>query len=196
MSANILDRRVYLLADHLDAILAAGEDLKRLSIGVGKLGETTETGSPSINQFASKAKTLEFAAIARIMQAREQAAALARRDDRFSVLADLFVGGTAIVIDAISHLADRDARAFMDGDDPLEYLRTRGLISADLGCLSIVQTIAIDEAFLLGGQIPLGVLLDMSAQFLDALEVHFSLFPELPAVAETKQEPVADHAAR
>ena len=121
-------------------------------------------------------------------QAREQAAALARRDNRFAVLAQLFVGGTAIVIDAISHLADRDARAFMDGHDPLEYLRTRGLLSPDCGCLSIVETISVDEAFLLGGQIPLGVLLDMCAQFLDTLEEHFALFPEIPDVAEHEPE--------
>ena len=184
MSVNSLDRRVYLLADHLDAILAAGEDLKRLSIGVGQHHETIDPDPQSINKFASDAKTLEFAAIARIMQAREQASALARRDDRFALLANLFVGGTAIVIDAISHLVDRDARAFADGDDPLEYLRTRGLISPDCGCLSIVETISIDEAFLLGGRIPLGALLDMSAQFLDALEEHFALFPEIPSIGE------------
>ena len=196
MSVNLSDRSVYLLADHLDAILAAGEDLKRLSIGVGRHGETADPDPQSINQFASEAKMLEFAAIARIMQAREQAAALARRDNRFAVLAQLFVGGTAIVIDAISHLADRDARAFMDGHDPLEYLRTRGLLSPDCGCLSIVETISVDEAFLLGGQIPLGVLLDMSAQFLDALEEHFALFPEIPDVAEHEREAVTAPAAQ
>lgn len=184
MQDNLPDRRIYLLADHLDAILAAGEDLQRLSIRIRQNSGGAESDQLSINAFAHEAKTLEFAAIARIMRAREHASALAHDGVQFAPLARLFVGGTAIVVDAVSHLADRDARAFSDGNDPLEYLRTRGLISPDSGCLAIVEAIAIDETFMLGGQIPLGALLDMCAQFLDTLEEHAALFPEIPELSE------------
>ena len=49
-----------------------------------------------------------------------------------------------------------------------------------MGCLSFIRDIEIRDDFLLAGQIELGPFLDMCATFLDTLEEHFALFPEIP----------------
>jgi hypothetical protein len=180
--AGAIDRRVYLLADHLDAILAAGEDLKQLSLDYAacRAPDSRANGALTLNTFVQRARVLEIAAMGRIKLARENASALARSQDQFALLARLFAAGTAVVVDAIDDVCDAEAHAFRDGFDPLAYMRARGLIGPDTGCLSVVEQVAIDDTFLLAGRIELGVLLDMCAQFLDTLDQQFDLFPELP----------------
>ena len=172
---------VYLLADHLDALLATGEDLK----GAPPFQcVSTPHGQEqqSLQEYVNTIMLLEFSAIARMLRAREQAAAVAQTDLRFALLADLFVSATAIVVDAVENLTDRVDREFVQGADPIAYLSSRGLISDDVGCLSFIRDIAIRDDFLLAGQIELGPLLDMCATFLDTLEEQFALFPEIPEV--------------
>ena len=195
LSNSFADRRIYLLADHLDAVLAAGEDLCRLRFShmapaksrpsSGSKPTNSATGL-SLNHFVQQARCLEINAMGRIKQAREHAQHLSRvlavHDHRFAPLAGLFVAGTAVVVDAIDDVCDSERHAFADGFDPLVFLRVRGLISEDEGCLNIVESLQINDEFLLAGQIELGALLDMCSQFLDVLTEHFELFPEIPAV--------------
>ena len=171
---------VYLLADHLDALLAAGEDLK--GAAPYQCVPTGGGGGPqqSIQDYVHTLVILEFAAVARLLRAREQASALAHYDHRFSRLAELFVSATAIIVDAVENLTDRVDREFVQGSDPIVYLSSRGLISDDVGCLSFIRDIEIRDDFLLAGQIELGPFLDLCATFLNALEEHFTLFPEIP----------------
>ncbi|MGI9423742.1 MAG: hypothetical protein ACR2PA_11150 [Hyphomicrobiaceae bacterium] len=180
---------VYCLADHMDTLLAAGEDLKALPpfqcVPVGACAAPQQ----SIQNYVHTIMSLEYAAIARLLRAREQASCLAQIDHRYSLLAELFVGATAIVADAVENLTDRVDREFVQGADPIVYLSSRGLISDDVGCLSFIRDIEIRDSFLLAGQIELGPLLDLCATFLDTLEEHFTLFPQIP-------EAPADHPAK
>lgn len=182
------DRRVYLLADHLDMILAAGEDLMKLSLDLEGPRRAALREVGAVHDFVRKAKALEFAAIARVLRAREQAAELEQLDKRFALLARLFVAGTVVIADAAEELSDIDGQAFAGGDDPLAFLRTRGLIGEDAGCLTLVKRIAIDDEFLLAGAVEIGALLDVCATFLDALEEHFTLFPEIPGLDEPNSD--------
>jgi len=172
------DRRVYLLADHLDAVLASGEDLKSLCHERANVftRRHCSTRSLSLEAFVARARKLEFAAMGHIKLARYYAGALSRRDDRLSGLARLFASGTSVVVDAINDICDSERHAFRDGFDPLVYLRGRGLICEEAGCLRFVDRISIDDRFLLAERIELGPLLDLCSQFLELLDKYFDLF--------------------
>ncbi len=176
------DRRVYLLADHLDAILALGEDLKKLQYICAARGALSPASDKSLtlNRFVQNARALEIAMMGRIKLAREHACQLAGRSDDFAILAQLFASGTTVVIDAIDEICDSEMHAFKDGFDPLVFLRKRGLIDEDAGCLSVVEDIVIEDAFLVAERIELGPLLDLASKFLGVLDEQFDLFPEIP----------------
>lgn len=179
---------VYLLADHLDMLLAAGEDIQKIEFVKVETAADADEQTLSIQDFVRHARELEHAAIGRLMCARTQASQLEGEDERFSMLARLFLAGTAHVSDVLQHFQDREVQAFDCGSDPIDYLRSHGLVAEDTGCLSIVEKLTIGEDFLLGGHIELGPLLDLCAQFLDSLDAQFGLFPEVPAATEIKSD--------
>lgn len=174
---------VLLLADHLDAVLAAGEDILKLEVDIEAVRKSDGAVAPW-ERFAglvSQAKMYELTIVSRALQARNRAREYARKLDRADhnrMLLDLFAGGTAELEDAVAHLADRTGADFDTGLDPLPYLRTRGVIPADAGTMSAMAKLAIGENFLVARHIELGALLDMTAALLDALDVTFHLFEE------------------
>ena len=191
MSSQTTPGYIYLLADHLDMLLAAGEDLQKLEFRNLPHGADTETDGRSLQQFVRRARELESAAIGRLMCARTQAAQLENEDDRFALLARAFQAGTAHVSDVLEQFHNPETKAFDYGDDPIGYLRSRGIVAEDTGCLSIVERVSIGEDFLIGGYIELGALLDLCAQFLDSLDNQFGLFPEIAPVTDVEPETVA-----
>ena len=182
---------VYLLADHLDMLLAAGEDLQKLEFHNLPANSDDEPGGHSLEAFIRRTRDLESAAIGRLICARTQAAQLEGEDARFSLLARLFLSGTARLSDVLQHYQNPEMTAFDYGDDPIGYLRSRGLIAEYNGCLSIVEKLSNGDDFLIGGHIELGALLDLSAQFLDTLDTQFGLFPEIPPASEVEPKVVA-----
>jgi hypothetical protein len=148
-------RCVYHLADSLDSILAAFEDL---------LSEHIEP---------SHLLRIELAAITHVLQARRYIEDL---DATESVLIDqcvLFLTGTAAL--DLEHL--RSGRS----------LHPQPPASADL---------RISETYLVGRQLPIGILAELAAAMLDALEAHFVLYedghdsasvrPVLPTAADQR----------
>ncbi len=125
-------------------------------------------------------KTFELALIARLLKAREWAAAVADDDERFAGITRLYVAGTAILLDAVAECGDLSATDFDTGDDLIAYLRSRGLIAEDAPAIADTAPISAGDGFLVARRVPLGVLLDLVATFLDALEAEFDLFVELP----------------
>ena len=99
-------------------------------------------------------------------------------NERFGLVARLYVAGTATLVDAVAECADLRRADFDTGDDLTAYVRSRGLIAEDAPALSDSAPIAADESFLVARRAPLGVLLDLVASFLDALEAEFDLFAE------------------
>ncbi|MEO1607757.1 MAG: hypothetical protein AAFR90_00155 [Pseudomonadota bacterium] len=171
------DRRVYLLADHLDAILATGEDLKCLFHDRARASfATSDSDSLNLESFVAKARRLEFAVMGRIKLANIQAEEIGRRDGRIGALARLFASATSVVVDAIDDVCDSEHHAFLNGFDPLVYLRGRGLIAKEAGCLKVAEQIAVNDGFLIAERIELGVLMDMCAEFLNFMDRHFDLF--------------------
>ncbi len=178
---------LYLLADHLDALLAAGEDLLRIDVTAPMTTADAEIAChDGVRAAVERVRVLELAMLGRILKARERASELAALDARFAMPARLFVGGTGALIDAIADCADTSTVDFETGDALPAYLRSRGLIDARKCSLLAGEGFAVGEDFLLAARIPLGALLDMVASFLDTLELHYALYaPEAGAAAST-----------
>ncbi|SFV33352.1 hypothetical protein [Hyphomicrobium facile] len=170
---------VYMLADHLDAALAAGEDLMARGGDWRALTETPADPSDFIlrqRAVAEEVRSFELMIVARILKARTHASSLAECDDRFRVIAKLFVSGTAILLDAVEESGDARATDFDTADDIVAYVRSRGLIAPDAPAIRVASDLTIDDNFLIAKRIALGPLLDMAAAFLDALDVQYELF--------------------
>lgn len=163
---------VYLLADNLDAILAAGEDLLRLDHDcVASVATNVGDGA-----FIDRIRVLEMTVAARTLQARARAIEVGRADVRCQPLVVLFVGGTVPLQEAVADLGDSTAADFQSGGDAVTYLRSRGVIAADAASVDRHCRLAIPEEFLIAERIHLGLLMDLCATFLDKLEVHYDLF--------------------
>lgn len=170
---------VYMLADHLDAILASGEDI----ISSGAQWRTLAEAPGNIETFperqraiAETVRGLELIIIARVIKARDHARALARADGRFAPIANLFASGTVVLMDAIAECGDATDEDFETGDGLVAYIRNRGLIAPDAANVTDPVQLTIDESFLIAKRLALGPLMDMAAAFLDALDAHYELF--------------------
>ena len=180
---RIAPASVYLLAEHLDAALAAGEDLTSvLYVWSGppphENAELVEFRAGR-REAMEKIRTFELALLARLLMGRAWAVTVATEDERFQPVARLYVAGTATLVDAVAECADLSGEDFDTGDNLTAYVRGRGLIAEDAAGLADTAPIAANETFLVAKRAPLGVLLDLVASFLDALEAEFDLFPAL-----------------
>lgn len=173
---------VYLLADNLDAALAAGEDLlaSRLSWHGGETRDGEDIARTRAKERAAfeAVRMLEQVLIARILKSRERAEDVAHRDTRFGAVARLYNAGTAILIEAVADFGDQAGQDFETGGGTLAFLRSRGLLADDAAQPPEGQPLPVTEEFLVAHRIRLGTLLDLVAMFLDTLEVHYDLFSE------------------
>ena len=94
---------VYLLADNLDAALAAGEDLLKSCVtwhaGNSRAAEEVAARRIEERRATEAIRTLEMIAVARVLKSRERAAELAREDANLKPIAKLYEGGTALLLD-------------------------------------------------------------------------------------------------
>jgi hypothetical protein len=170
---------VYMLADHLDAALAAGEDLvargmEWRTLAEGSMGEVGFALAQ--REVAESVRGFELALIARVLKARDHARALAKTDKRFAQVANLFVAGTAVLMDAVEECGDARDSDFETGDGIVAYIRGRGLIAPDAANVTKAADLTVDDSFLVAKRLTLGPLMDMAAAFLDALDTQYELF--------------------
>lgn len=174
---------VYLVADHLDAALAAGEDLLEVN-GASDAPFATLPATAVAHQgalqrrFVERVRTLELTMAMRVLQARQRAKDLRRADARLAAVANLFIGGTAALADAVADLGDSTGVDFQTGDDAIAYLRSRGVIAADAAGLASLGELRVTARFLVAERIALGALMDLAATFLDTLELFYELYGE------------------
>jgi len=165
----------YMLADHLDAALAAGEDILTAGRRLANAG-TAACSQDDLRSAVESVRALELALITRVLKAREWSQRFCKADARFKLQAMSFMGGSSALVDALAQFADATNADFDTGDGMTAYFRSRGVIDAEAAALSDKAQTLICETFLVSGRIELGALLDMIASYLDALEVHFLLF--------------------
>ncbi|MDX2308221.1 MAG: hypothetical protein NW216_08285 [Hyphomicrobium sp.] len=175
---------VFLLADNLDAALAAGEDLTR-SV-VTWQGASGDEGTEIARQRSvereelQRVRRLEEVLVARILRTRERAEDLGRRDPRFGAVARLYTSGTALLIEAVGDFGDTTLNDFETADGAIAYLRSRGLIGTEDPAPQPGAALAVTEEFLIARRVRLGSLLDLVAMFLDTLEVYYDLYGDQP----------------
>lgn len=173
---------VYLLADHLDSALAAGEDLLKSTLrwnsGDSRAHEGLTEQRHEERAAIEGARTLEMVLLARVVKSREGAQELAKLEGQFKLITRLYTSGTEIVADAVSKLSDETAYAFDAGDGITAYLRSRGLIAEDAPAPLEAASLTVTEQFQVAGRMPLGPLLDLIAMFLDTLENHYELYDQ------------------
>ncbi|MFA5956064.1 hypothetical protein [Hyphomicrobium sp.] len=190
---------VYMLADHLDAALAAGEDIVARGIYWRELADKADDPAEFATRqrkVADEIRGLELMLVARILKARNHALALAEYDDRFRVVGKLFASGTAILLDAVEESGDARSTDFDTGDEIIAYVRGRGLIAPDAAAIRMASDLTIDDSFMVAKRMALGPLLDMAAAFLDALDVQYDLFVEGEPVAATTRRFDLDESER
>jgi hypothetical protein len=182
---------VYLLADNLDAALAAGEDLLKTSVtwhgcDARSAEELCET-RPKEREAFDAIRSLELILLARVLKSRESAAELSKSESHIKQIAKLYTAGTALLADTIDELADTSSVEFDSGDCVTAYLRSRGLIADDAAAPAEGQAITITEDFLMCGVVPLGAVLDLVALFLDTLETHYDLYDTAEPTATSQR---------
>jgi hypothetical protein len=178
-----LDPSIYLLVEHLDAVLAVGDELTSLSMLVTE--PTSRTGPRMMRSrearfaaFVNRARNLEASLIAHILQARRRTSELPRVRGALKMPMDLFTSGTTVLLDAIAEYGDPAALAFNSGADRLAYLRAREVIASDTAVLLPSATLEISESFLVAGRLQLGPLLDLVETFMRALNVQYELWDD------------------
>lgn len=176
-----LDPSIYLLVEHLDAALDAGDHLTSLSMEVTQ--PSAHLGPRGLRHregrfvaFVNQVRALEASLIAHIVQARRRARELPRTRGALKPLLDLFTSGTAVLLDAVADYGDPAGVAFDNGADRLLYLRARGLLPGDTGAMMPTVRIEITEGFRVAGRIELGPLLDMVESLLRALNAEFDVW--------------------
>jgi hypothetical protein len=167
---------VYMVADNLDAVLAAGEDLLTMVHQPDDRDMPVREAATADRRFADRVRTLEMTIAARTLQARARAADVRAADQRYKPLIDLFIAGTTPLQDAVADLGDSTSADFHAGRDAVSYLRARAVIPADAPGLVRFAGTAITEGFLVAERIPLGGLMDLCATFLNRLEDHYDLY--------------------
>ena len=172
----------YLLADNLDAALAAGEDLLACVLtwnaGSGRWSDEIARRRREQRQAVEEIRSIEMILVARMLKSRERAEYLAKKDERFTPIARLYSASTALLIEAVNEFGDATVHDFETGDAMTAYLRTRGLIAPDAPAPGEGETLAVTEEFLIAQRIRLGTLLDLAAAFLDTLELRYDLYDE------------------
>ncbi len=183
-----IDATAYLLADHLDAMLAAGEDLLRVHRGVAAVPLETERDAAraeinALHRFTDAVHALELKLAMRGLQARERTEELRKLDSRVELIAGLFIAGTTPLADAAPELGDWTGVDFNTGNEVVSYLRSRALIPADSIGLVAADRLNVTPRFLVAGRIELSALLDLAATFLDVLELFYELYDSDDQVA-------------
>ena len=181
---------VFLLAEHLDMILAAIEDLQSCRPPILPANPRRVGAKPrvSLMQYVGDLQVRETAAIVRVGRARALTRELVRKDNRFAMLGGLFVGGTAALDEAVQRMIDTTGNAFASGGDPVGYLRSRGVIDEEVGSLKAGAEIEVSDTFRLAGEIEVGPLIDLVATFLNTIELHFDLFPDLMEADDVRRD--------
>lgn len=185
---------VYLIADHLDAVLAAGEDLRKLSVALppAKAGLPIEA-AVELRAFIERVQAHEMTIILRLLAARRQVAEMPPTNDVVRLVLGLFTGGTHALTDAATECGDPRANEFATAGDAIAYLHSRGLLPEEkpslMGCLSISAT----EDILITGRVPLGTIMDHAAAVIDALEASFEIYSDDEA-ASGRASPMAETA--
>lgn len=167
---------IHLLADHLDATLAAGEDLLSLRLEPAADAPPGVAPEERLAKFVADVRQHEAALLLRLLQARRRAESVVTTDFALKTVLKLIATGTASLADLAQRFGHNGRDGVGSGEDVQHVLRQRGLIADDAGSVSPFEVLRVDDAFRVGGVLPLGGLLDMAASALDLIDRQYNLY--------------------
>jgi hypothetical protein len=195
LSPAPIDSNIYLLTDHLDAALALGEDMCQQRVllypitpGTGEVALLRQQGE--LATFVSTVYAMELGVVMRLLQARKRIAELRAMETRFKPFFSGFIGGTALLVDAVEGFSTASSDAYRLGASPLAFMISRGLVPEETTRLPDNTEIVVGADYRVAGGIPLGALMDMLAGFLDGLEIAFELYPKEAEALDAPAAPV------
>jgi len=175
---------VALLADHLDAALAAGEDLLMASLPPrADLDEIDSESAPeALDAFVRRLLQLEASLLLRVLQARRLAVEIGRADPALKAAGALFRAQTDTLHELILRAGRTPEGALVRAGDSHAYLRSRGMIAPEAAAPSPFESLSVGEGFRVGGIVVLSQILDLVSSVLDLLDARFGLYgPEVAA---------------
>ncbi len=179
---------VYVLADNLDAALAAGEDLRAVTKH-WPTGGASDPGVVGMRRWVlGRVKAHEMMLISRILQARTNAEELAQQQTKFKLLAHLFVSSLSELESIAQEEGQQTQPDFESGGDMVEFLRSRGVVAKDAPGELPYDELTITDEFLVSGRLPLGITLDLVAEVIEVLETQFDLYPDEPESEQPTSE--------
>ncbi len=170
------DPGIYLLADHLDAALAAGEDLMAQTLLAEADREAADGAIDALPAYVARLARFEAAVIARVLQARRRASELPRLEAQMRPVLQLIVSQSDSLLAIIDQFGDNAEQRFLSGDDPLAFLRSRGVLGDEAGTLPRFDALKVTDSYKLAGAVEVGPLLDMVSGVLEALDIAYDLF--------------------
>jgi len=186
---------VALLADHLDASLAAGEDLLASSLAArADLDDVDPQGAPeALDGFVRRLLQLESSLVLRLLQARRLSVEIARADATMKSVAALFRAQTDVLHDLIAGSSRTADGTLARAGDSHAYIRSRGLIAPEAAAPSPFEALSVGDAFRVGGVVQLSQILDFVSTTLDLLDVRFGLYmadlPDEQAIEAEASQP-------
>lgn len=172
-----------LLAEHLDAALAAGEDLLASSLPArADLDEADPQSAPdALDGFVRKLLQLEGSLVLRLLQARRLASEIGRADSSLKSVAALFRAQTDLLHEMIAGAGRSAEGALVRAGDSHAYIRSRGLIAPEAAAPSPYESLSVDESFRVGGVVQLSEVMNLVAAVLDLIDARFGLYtPDFP----------------
>ncbi|MEZ5816220.1 MAG: hypothetical protein R3D44_03980 [Hyphomicrobiaceae bacterium] len=173
---------VALLADHLDSVLAVGEDLLGSSLPArADLDEADADAAPeALDAFVRRLLQLEASLVLRLLQARRLASEIGRADTTLKAAGALLRAQTDTLHDLIAGAGRTPDGMLVRAGDSHAYIRSRGLIAPEAAAPSPFESLSIGEDFRIGGVVQLGQILDMVSTMLDLIDARFGLYsPDL-----------------
>ena len=175
---------LYLLADHLDAALAAGEDLLASHLpAIADLDTAENSTDDSLAQFVARLERLEASFMGRILHARRRLDELPENDAELKPVSNLFFSSTGLLLELVSRSKRQSENQFDVGGDRLPFLRDRGLLARDAAGLPHYAPVIVTDAYRVGGLLELGPLMDMVAGLLDLLDQRYDLYADADMTA-------------
>lgn len=168
---------ICLLADHLDAALAAAEDLVRLELVPPAVAGPD--APDDLVRFIRRIRHFEEVIVARLLEMRRRLKELRNLDPNVASVLRLLASQTTAILEIADRLIDRSQQSYATGGDPLEFLRLRQIITSEAAFLSPESALSIGEGMHLGGVLRLGTLMDLLAATTGALDVAYDLYPEI-----------------
>lgn len=172
---------VYFLSDHVCTAIEAGEAIYAQSYEASQSGANLSanqilSGQDEFQRFIDVIRHYEYLILTHLSQARHWGGQLRQLDSEFRPVIDLFATATDLASDANTLLGEDEEAVFNGAGDPLSFIAIREMKILERGADGLPLRVEIGEDYLLGGQILLSGLIEVSETFHDTMASRYAVF--------------------